>query len=117
MGHIDFMVALLEALAEPNRFQIVEYLKDGPHTVSELVTHLHISQPQVSKHLHVLSEVGIVDRKIQSHFRIYFLRPEPFDEFSAWVSTFHETWNPRLDKLEEVLGELKVAESEEAKRP
>jgi DNA-binding transcriptional ArsR family regulator len=67
----------LQALAEPNRFQIVELLRDGPRSVGDMVHRLGLRQPQVSKHLRVLSDAGLVDVRVDAQRRIYALRKIP----------------------------------------
>jgi DNA-binding transcriptional ArsR family regulator len=68
------MLDTLRALAEPNRFQIVELLREGPQPVGDLVHRLKLRQPQVSKHLRVLSEAGLVEVRVDAQRRIYELR-------------------------------------------
>ena len=92
-----------QALAEPNRFQIVELLRDKPRGVSELVDTLHIRQPQVSKHLKVLADAGIVEVHPQANQRIYELSPKKFQEIDAWLDKYRSLWNQRFDALEKVL--------------
>jgi DNA-binding transcriptional ArsR family regulator len=58
------MIQTLAALAEPNRLAIVEYLRDGPRSVTDIVDRLNLSQPLVSKHLKVLGDAEIVDRRV-----------------------------------------------------
>jgi DNA-binding transcriptional ArsR family regulator len=91
------------ALAEPNRFQIVELLRDKPRAVGELVDTLHIRQPQVSKHLKVLADAGIVEFRPQANQRIYELSPEKFQEIDNWLEKYRILWNTRFDALEKVL--------------
>jgi DNA-binding transcriptional ArsR family regulator len=91
------------ALAEQNRFNIVELLRDKPRGVSELVDTLHIRQPQVSKHLKVLADAGIVEVRPQANQRIYELSPKKFQEIDAWLDKYRKLWNERFDALEKVL--------------
>src|SRR3982074_91243 len=79
------MLETLKALAEPNRFQIVELLRDGPRPVGDMLPRLHLRQPQVSKHLQVLSAAGLVDVRVDAQRRIYALRPEPLQELEVWL--------------------------------
>ncbi|HEV1998467.1 MAG TPA: metalloregulator ArsR/SmtB family transcription factor, partial [Candidatus Dormibacteraeota bacterium] len=72
--------ATLTALAEPNRFQIVELLRGGPRPVGAIAEELRLRQPQASKHLRVLSEAGLVEVQAVAQQRIYRLRPERFKE-------------------------------------
>src|SRR5579872_4857579 len=92
-----------QALAEPNRFHIVELLRDKPRPVGELVDTLHIRQPQVSKHLKVLADAGIVEVHHQANQRIYELSPEKFQEIDRWLDKYRKLWEQRFDALEKVL--------------
>jgi DNA-binding transcriptional ArsR family regulator len=97
----------LTALAQPNRLRIVELLRERPRSVAEITERLSLGQPQVSKHLRVLSEAGIVQAKRVAQMRIYQLQPQPFQELEAWLGTFRPTWNDRMDTLEEYLNTLR----------
>ncbi len=96
-------VTTLGALAEPSRFQIVELLRSGPSSVGDIAEALAIRQPQVSKHLRVLSEAGIVTGERSARHRIYHLEPEPFDAIGRWVDSFERLWDARLDSLGDFL--------------
>ncbi|WP_429309100.1 ArsR/SmtB family transcription factor [Paenibacillus mucilaginosus] len=96
----------LSALAEPNRMDIVELLRDGPLTVGEIAGRLGLRQPQVSKHLKVLSDSGILEGKADANRRIYKLRPEPFEALDSWVKSFRRSMEERFDHLEAYLREL-----------
>ena len=100
----------LTALAEPNRLRIVEYLRGGPRPVGEIAGRLRLRQPQVSKHLKVLSEAGLVTVKPLAQQRIYQLQPKPFKELDTWIDTFKRIWDKRLDALDDYLKELKEKE-------
>jgi DNA-binding transcriptional ArsR family regulator len=104
------MKETLQALAEPNRFHIVELLRNGPLTVGEIADRLNLRQPQVSKHLKVLSEVGLVQVQPEANRRIYKLRPQPFQEFHNWLDSFRQTWEERFDSLDAYLQELQKKE-------
>ncbi|MGG1397757.1 metalloregulator ArsR/SmtB family transcription factor [Bacillus salipaludis] len=93
----------LSALAEPNRLQIVEILRDGPLTVGEIADRLQIRQPQASKHLRVLSEAGIVTAKADANRRIYQLRSEPFIQLNTWLESYRRIWEERFDNLDDYL--------------
>lgn len=94
------MIETLSALAEPNRLAIVEMLRDGPRSVSEIVERLALSQPLVSKHLRVLSEVSLVGRRVDGKRRIYSLERDRFAELDRWLDTFAGLWDQRLDRLQ-----------------
>jgi DNA-binding transcriptional ArsR family regulator len=104
------MMATLRALAEPNRFQIVELLLDGPRPVGDMVDRLGLRQPQVSKHLHVLSAAGLVGVRVDAQRRIYALRPEPLQELEVWLERFRRLWEENFQRLDAVLEELKTGE-------
>lgn len=89
----------LGVLGEPSRLRIVELLRDGPLSVNGIVERLGIRQPQVSKHLRVLSDAGIVSSTPISRQRIYELEAEPFEQISTWVTSFEKLWETRLDSL------------------
>ncbi|MGH2484934.1 MAG: ArsR/SmtB family transcription factor [Ktedonobacterales bacterium] len=97
------MLTTLDALAEPNRLHIVELLRDGPCSVGEIAERLALRQPQVSKHLRVLSDAGIVEAHAVAQQRIYQLRPQPFDELDTWVESYRHLWEARFDRLETYL--------------
>lgn len=105
--------ATLSALAEPNRFRIVELLRDGPHPVGEIAQRLALRQPQVSKHLRVLSEVGLVEVQPIAQQRIYQLHAQPFKEMAAWLETFRQLWEGRMDTLNDYMQELKEQQKRE----
>ena len=91
------------ALAEPNRLSIVELLREGPSTVSEISRRLVIRQPQASKHLQVLKEAGLVSVQPIAQQRIYALQAGPFEDLSGWLETYKPTWKARLDSMENYL--------------
>jgi DNA-binding transcriptional ArsR family regulator len=104
------MKNLWTALTEPNRLHIVELLRDGPLTVGEITQKLGLQQPQVSKHLKVLSEAAIVEIQPQANRRIYKLRSEPFQELETWLHSFRHLWEERFDRLDNYLLELQTTE-------
>ena len=93
----------LLTLAEPNRFNIIELLKKGPHSVGEIVQALGISQPHVSRHLRILGEAGLVRSRSKAQQRIYSLEAEPFQELDEWFDSFSILWEERLDQFEEYM--------------
>ncbi|HEX4206638.1 MAG TPA: metalloregulator ArsR/SmtB family transcription factor [Ktedonobacteraceae bacterium] len=110
------MKTLWAALMEPNRFRIVELLRDGPLTVGEITRRLGLPQPQVSKHLKVLSEAAIVEIQPQANRRIYQLKREPFQELEAWLHSFRRLWEERFDRLDDYLQELQATEQHTSER-
>ena len=104
------MMETLQALAEPNRFQIVELLRDRPRPVGDMVHRLGLRQPQVSKHLRVLSDAGLVDVRVDAQRRIYALRPAPLQELELWIERYRRIWEGNFQRLDGVLEELKAKE-------
>src|SRR2546428_12862773 len=109
-GYTRTMKTLWTALMEPNRLHIVELLRDGPLTVGEITRRLGLQQPQVSKHLKVLSEADIVEVQPQANRRIYQLRSEPFQELESWLQSFRRLWEERFDRLDDYLLEVQATE-------
>ncbi len=101
---------------EPNRFHIVELLRDGPLTVGEITQRLGLPQPQVSKHLKVLNKAAIVEVQPQANRRIYRLRREPFQELEVWLQSFRRLWDERFDRLDDYLQELQAREQDTSDR-
>ncbi len=102
------MNATLTALAEPNRLRIVELLRDRPRPVGEIAKRLRLRQPQVSKHLRVLSDAGLVDVRPVAQQRIYELRSEPFNELDKWLETFRRAMEDRYDRLDALISARKA---------
>jgi DNA-binding transcriptional ArsR family regulator len=104
---------ILSALAEPNRLQIVELLRRKPLAVGEIVERLRLRQPQVSKHLRVLSDAGLVEVHPVGQQRIYRLRPQALKELDTWLDPYRRTWDERFDRFDEVLRGLKGKEKKD----
>lgn len=104
---MDALFETLSALAEPNRFHIVELLNQEPRPVGEIADRLKIRQPQVSKHLRVLSKAGLVKVYPNAQQRIYVLQPEPFKELDSWLESYRELWGEKFDQLDDYLTKLK----------
>jgi DNA-binding transcriptional ArsR family regulator len=98
------------AVAEPRRRQILDALADGDCRVNHLVDLLEIPQPQVSKHLKVLREVGLVQVRKEGRERVYRLEGRSLKPIHDWVRTYESMWSERFDALDEVLEELKLKE-------
>jgi DNA-binding transcriptional ArsR family regulator len=90
---------VLQALSDDSRRTMLDRLKRGPATVSELAGLLPIARPGVSRHLRVLREAGLVDVRRAAQWRYYVIRPEPLAELDEWLSTYRVLWGQRLDAL------------------
>jgi DNA-binding transcriptional ArsR family regulator len=98
------------AIAEPSRRAIVDALGAGERPVNDLVAAVGLTQPQVSKHLRVLREVGAVDVRDAGRQRLYRLNGEALRPIHDWIKNYEQSWNDRLDALDVVLTELKQEE-------
>ena len=95
------------AVAEPRRREILDALAGGERPVNDLVRLLDLTQPQVSKHLRVLREVGAVDVRDEGRQRLYRLNGRALKPIHDWVKAYERSWSGRFDHLEIVLEELK----------
>ena len=102
------------AVAEPRRREILDLLATGEHAVNDLVELLGLAQPQVSKHLRVLREVGAVDVLQDGRRRVYRLNGHALKPIHDWVQRYEQTWSERFEALDDVLEELKQKEARDA---
>lgn len=102
------------AVAEPRRREILDLLAGGERPVNDLVHALGLAQPQVSKHLRVLRDVGAVDVRSEGRQRLYRLNGRALKPIHDWVSEYERTWSERFDELDAVLEELKEKEARNA---
>lgn len=98
------------AVAELRRRQILDVLAGGERPVNDLVTLLGLAQPQISKHLRVLREVGLVEVRDEGRHRMYRLNGRSLKPIHDWVSNYERSWNERFEALDELLDELKKKE-------
>jgi DNA-binding transcriptional ArsR family regulator len=98
------------AMAEPRRREIVDVLASGELAVNDLVGALALTQPQVSKHLRVLREVGVVDVRGDGRRRLYRLNGPALKPIHDWVKNYERLWSERFDQLDAVLEDLKAKE-------
>ena len=101
------------AVAEPRRRQILDVLADGELPVNDVVRLVGLSQPQVSKHLRVLREVGAVTVREAGRQRLYRLNGEALKPIHDWVRNYERWWAERFDQLDVVLDELKKEEGDD----
>jgi DNA-binding transcriptional ArsR family regulator len=98
------------AMAEPRRRQIVDVLAAGERSVNDVVSALGLAQPQVSKHLRVLREVGVVAVREDGRRRLYRLNGHALKPIHDWVKSYEQSWTERFEQLDDVLEELKQKE-------
>ncbi len=99
------------AVAEPRRRQILDALAGGERPVNDIVELLGLAQPQVSKHLRVLREVGAVEVRGDGRRRLYRLNGDALKPIHDWVTGYERLWSERFDELDVVLEELKTKEA------
>jgi len=104
------------AVAEPRRRQIIDLLADGERPVNDLVQLLGVAQPQVSKHLRILRQVGAVEVRGEGRRRVYRLNGHALKPIHDWVKSYERTWSERFEALDAVLDELKQEDAEEHER-
>jgi DNA-binding transcriptional ArsR family regulator len=97
---------VFNAIAEAHRRDVLDALIAGEKAVGEIVSDLPMSQPQVSKHLRVLSEVGLVTFRAEGRRRLYRLEPARLRPLHQWLARYEQAWNDRMDRVDDYLKEL-----------
>jgi DNA-binding transcriptional ArsR family regulator len=97
---------VFNAIAEVHRREILDVLITGEKAVAAIVHEVSLTQPQVSKHLRVLSEVGLVRCRADGRRRLYRLEPEHLRPFREWLVKYEKAWNDRMDRMDDYLKEL-----------
>ena len=97
---------VFNAIGEAHRRDVLDALITGEKAVGAIVNQLAMSQPQVSKHLRVLSEVGLVSSRAEGRRRLYRLEPARLRPFHEWLAKYEQAWNDRLDRVDDYLKEL-----------
>ena len=106
MARASATADVFNAIAEAHRREILDVLIDGEKAVGAIVNDLSLSQPQVSKHLRVLSEVGLVRCRADGRRRLYSLEPTPLRPMHEWLTKYEQAWNERLDRMGTYIEEL-----------
>src|SRR6266700_3642323 len=97
---------VFNAVADVHRREILDTLTTGEKAVGAIVNDLSMTQPQVSKHLRVLSEVGLVSRRAEGRRRLYRLEPARLRPLHDWLAKYEQAWTERLDRMDDYLKEL-----------
>ena len=108
-------LAVLDVIADPTRRRILDVLRRGECSVSELVEAIGMHQPGVSRHLRILGDAGFVTMRPDGARRLYSLRPEPFQAVDEWVRTYRRLWEGRLDRFDAALARRQGARQDEEK--
>src|SRR5579863_7207872 len=101
---------VFNAVAETHRREILDTLIAGEKAVGTIVDDLSMSQPQVSKHLRVLSEVGLVRCRAEGRRRLYRLEPARLQPLHEWLAKYDQAWHDRMDRMDDYLKELQRGE-------
>jgi DNA-binding transcriptional ArsR family regulator len=97
---------VFNAIGDARRREILDALNTGEKAVGAIVSGLSMSQPQVSKHLRVLSEVGLVRSRAEGRHRLYRLEPARLRPFHDWLAKYERAMNDRLDRVDDYLKDL-----------
>jgi DNA-binding transcriptional ArsR family regulator len=111
------MPDVFQILADPTRRRLLEALRGGERSVTELVEQVDIGQPGVSRQLAILQDARFVVVRPDGRRRLYALREEPFRELDGWMSGYRDMWEGRLDRLEAELGRRRSARDRKPKAP
>jgi DNA-binding transcriptional ArsR family regulator len=100
---VDALSTVFAALADPTRRAILGRLAQGETSVGELAAPFDISWPAVSRHLKVLENAGLIERRADAQWRLCSLRGEGLREAASWIESYREFWEGSLDRLVEYL--------------
>lgn len=106
MARASTTADVFNAIAEAHRREILDTLISGEKAVGTIVDDLALSQPQVSKHLRVLSDVGLVKSRADGRRRLYSLEPARLRPMHEWLLKYEQAWNDRMERLDDYLKEL-----------
>jgi DNA-binding transcriptional ArsR family regulator len=110
MARSSATLDVFNAIGEARRRDILDTLIAGEKAVGTIVDDLSMSQPQVSKHLRVLSEVGLVRCRAEGRRRLYSVEPARLQPFHDWLAKYEQAWNERMDRMDDYLKELQRKE-------
>ncbi len=100
---MDLLSQTFSALADPTRRAIVARLAVGDATVGELARPFDISGPAISRHLKVLEEAQLIERKVEARWRVCSLRRDRLAEAELWIKDARQFWERGFDRLEALL--------------
>ena len=102
---MDVLTRTFSALADPTRRAIIARLAAGEATVGELAAPFPISGPAISRHLRVLEDARLIERKAQARWRVCSLRRDRLAEAQSWIAEMRDFWEKGFDRLEALLAE------------
>jgi DNA-binding transcriptional ArsR family regulator len=109
----DRLSLTFNALADPTRRAILAHLVQGEASVTELAKPFQMSLPAISKHLKVLERAGLITRGREAQWRPCQLNPEPLKDLDGWLDTYRQSWEQRLDRLDDYLQQLQAQEKQQ----
>jgi DNA-binding transcriptional ArsR family regulator len=109
----DRLSLTFNALADPTRRAILAHLVQGEASVTELAQPFQMSLPAISKHLKVLERAGLITRGREAQWRPCQLNPEPLKDLDGWLDTYRQSWEQRLDRLDDYLQQLQAQEKQQ----
>jgi DNA-binding transcriptional ArsR family regulator len=100
-AHAASLNHVFAALADPTRRAIVErLLRGGDLTVGEIARPFRISAPAITRHLQVLENAGLIEKRIDRQFRVVRARPEALRPIGSWFERQQRHWSDAFDRLE-----------------
>lgn len=101
------IMTTMAALGDPTRFAIIErLLKEGEVSAGDLADPFSMSKPAISRHLKVLENADLIERRTKAQFRVFRARPDTFRKMDSWLGKYRKFWEASFDRLEEVLKEM-----------
>jgi len=97
------MADVFQLLAEPARRDLLDSLREGERSVSELVERTRRSQPSVSKQLRILRESGLLALRSEGRKHLYSIRGQPLREVSEWLAQYERFWQEGLSRMDRLL--------------
>ena len=96
--------AVFGALSDPIRLAIVErLLREGERSAGEIAEPFAVSKPAISKHLRVLEQAGLIERRVERQWRVCRVRPEAIRAVDDWMREYRAFWEGSFDRLDALL--------------
>jgi DNA-binding transcriptional ArsR family regulator len=97
---------IFQAIADPNRRQIIDLLAEGPMTLNAIAEKFHISRPAVSQHIKHLTECGVVEVEQTGRERYCKIQPQSLIPAFLWLEQYQKQWEERIDVFEKYVHKL-----------
>lgn len=109
------MNSVFHALGDATRRRMLRDLASGERTVGELAQPYAMSLAAASKHIKALQGAGLIRREVRGRTHLCRLEPGPLASAHEWLGFYERFWNSRLDILEQLLRDERVAEAKTRK--